>query len=59
MEQQMDLSALDGRNMDPETFRRVWARVMPNQENSPVVLDIGGQEQLRREEEKPPRREAE
>lgn len=59
MEQQMDLSALDGRNIDPETFRRVWARVMPNQENSPVVLDIGGQEQPRREETKPPRREAE
>lgn len=38
MEQQMDLSALDGRQIDPETFRRVWARVMPEQENSPLVL---------------------
>lgn len=60
MEQQMDLSALDGRKIDPETFRRVWARVMPNQENSPVVLNLGGQGQSRRgEEQRPPRQEEE
>lgn len=39
MEQQVDLSALDGRQIDPETFRRVWARVMPDQRDSPLVLD--------------------
>ena len=38
MEQQMDLSAMDGRQIDPETFRRVWARVMPDQRDSPLVL---------------------
>lgn len=38
MEQQVDLSALDGHQIDPETFRRVWARVMPDQRDSPLVL---------------------
>lgn len=37
MEQQPDLTALNGA-MDPETFRRVWARVMPDQKNSPIGL---------------------
>lgn len=39
MEQQVDLSAMDGRQIDPETFRRVWARVMPDQRDSPLILD--------------------
>lgn len=39
MEQELDLSTLNGQNLDPELFRRVWDRVMPNQENSPLVLD--------------------
>lgn len=38
MEQQVDLSAMDIRQIDPETFRRVWARVMPDQRDSPLVL---------------------
>lgn len=35
MEQQFDLPQLQ---TDPETFRRVWSRVMPDQENSPLVV---------------------
>lgn len=38
MEQQVDLTALD-RQPDPETFRRVWARVMPREEDCPIALD--------------------
>lgn len=39
MEQNMDLSALAGQQIDPETFRRVWDRVMPDQRNSPIAVD--------------------
>ena len=38
MEQQVDLTALD-QQPDPETFRRVWARVMPREEDCPIALD--------------------
>ena len=38
MEQQVDLTALEARDIDPETFRRVWERVMPDQTNSPIAL---------------------
>ena len=32
-----------GEGVDPETFRRVWQRVMPDQENSPLEVDGGEQ----------------
>ncbi len=38
MEQQTDLSALSGTQIDPEVFRRVWNRVMPDQEHSPIQV---------------------
>ena len=59
MEQKMDLSAMDGRQIDPETFRRVWARVMPDQRNSPLVLDppAAAPQNRKKPEEKPIPRE--
>ena len=42
MEQQVDLGALSSQQIDPEVFRRVWNRVMPNQENSPLTVDAPG-----------------
>ena len=31
MELKVDLPALRGQDIDPNTFQRVWDRVMPNQ----------------------------
>lgn len=39
MDQPLDLSTLEARQVDPEVFRRVWARVMPDQQNSPIEVD--------------------
>lgn len=40
MEQSVDLAALERETgqIDPEVFRRVWARVMPDQSHSPLVV---------------------
>ena len=38
MEQSVDLSALTAQQIDPEVFRRVWARVMPDDQNSPIAV---------------------
>ena len=38
MEIQSNFSPLSPQQLDPEMFRRVWARVMPNQEDSPIVV---------------------
>lgn len=38
MEQSVDLSVLTAQQIDPEVFRRVWARVMPDDQNSPIVV---------------------
>lgn len=38
MEQTLDRAAAEVPQIDPETFRRVWARVMPDQKNSPIVV---------------------
>lgn len=34
----VDPSPLEGQHIDPETFRRVWQRVMPDQSGSPISL---------------------
>lgn len=39
MEQNAQSSLLSCQDMDPETFRRVWERVMPDQRDSPLVVD--------------------
>lgn len=39
MEQNTYLPDLSQPDMDPETFRRVWERVMPDQRESPLVVD--------------------
>ena len=36
MEQSLEMLA--AQQVDPEVFRRVWARVMPNQKDSPIVV---------------------
>ncbi|MEA4933838.1 MAG: hypothetical protein VB071_09750 [Lawsonibacter sp.] len=38
MEQTLDRAAAEVPQIDPETFRRVWERVMPDQKNSPIVV---------------------
>ena len=38
MEQILNLSAEQVRELDPEAFARVWARVVPAQEYSPIAL---------------------
>ena len=38
MEQTLDRAAVEVSQVDPEAFRRVWARVMPDQKNSPIVV---------------------
>jgi hypothetical protein len=38
MEQPLDLPVLPEQPLDPEVFRRVWDRVMPDQNNSPLVV---------------------
>lgn len=38
MEQTLDRAAAEVPQIDPEAFRRVWARVMPDQKNSPIVV---------------------
>lgn len=38
MEQQQELTALARQQPDPEVFRRVWDRVMPDQRDSPLVV---------------------
>ena len=39
MEQRTDFSPLQGQGIDPDTFRRVWERVMPDQSRSPLSVD--------------------
>ena len=39
MDKQLDLSSLDGRQLDPELFRRVWSRVVPEGQPSPIVVE--------------------
>ena len=39
MEHSTDLSALAGQAADPDTFRRVWERVVPDAAQSPVAVD--------------------
>lgn len=38
MEQNTKFPALSGQDIDPDTFRRVWERVMPDQAQSPVAV---------------------
>ena len=38
MEQQ-NISPMSGANIDPDTFRRVWDRVMPDQTYSPLEVE--------------------
>ncbi len=38
MEQQPDLTMLEQQQIDPEVFRRVWARVMPDEKNSLIAV---------------------
>ena len=38
MEQQ-NISPVSGANIDPDTFRRVWDRVMPDQTYSPLEVE--------------------
>lgn len=38
METQEVFSPLSPQHLDPEVFRRVWNRVMPDQKDSPIVL---------------------
>ncbi|MGE4275953.1 MAG: hypothetical protein AB7E30_02105 [Lawsonibacter sp.] len=38
MEQTLDRAVPEVPQIDPETFRRVWERVMPDQTNSPIVI---------------------
>ena len=38
MAQQPDLAALARMQPDPEVFRRVWNRVMPDQKDSPIAI---------------------
>ena len=39
---------------DPETFRRVWARVMPDGEGSPIALEPERQEKQEKPQQNPP-----
>lgn len=39
MKQQPVPAALEAQQIDPEVFRRVWARVMPDQSRSPIAVD--------------------
>jgi len=38
METQANFSPLSPQHLDPDVFRRVWARVMPDQKDSPIVV---------------------
>ena len=38
---------------DPETFRRVWARVMPDGEGSPIALERERPEKQERPQDPP------
>jgi len=40
MEQRPNQTGPEAWQIDPETFRRVWARVMPNEEGSPVAVKV-------------------
>lgn len=39
MELKVDLPSLAGQDIDPDTFQRVWNRVMPDQSLSPIEMD--------------------
>lgn len=39
METQEGFAPLSAQHLDPEVFRRVWARVMPDQKDCPIVVD--------------------
>ena len=41
---------------DPETFRRVWARVMPDGEGSPIALEPEPSERTEQQERPPEER---
>ena len=45
MEQQ-PFTPINGTNIDPNTFRRVWDRVMPDQSGSPLAVDIPAAEDV-------------
>lgn len=59
MEQTLDRAAAEVPQVDPEAFRRVWARVMPDQKNSPIVVKPleGNPAQARPADVPPPGRE--
>lgn len=39
MEQTWDLTALEEQQVDPEVFRRVWARVMEDRSDGPIAVE--------------------
>ena len=41
--EQTTVPSLDGKNLDQDTFRRVWERVMPDQTGSPIL--VGGEKE--------------
>lgn len=56
MDKNLDLSSLTQEQIDADTFRRVWARVMPNQRNSPIVVEP--RKEAAKPKQKPPARPA-
>ena len=54
MEAKQPAPKLSLQPFDPEVFQRVWNRVMPNQEHSPIVVKSAAVPALSPLPEKPP-----